>query len=416
MFILELVSITLANAENVNIIKNVDNNYSNLYKSNGIKYAKEFNIKCDGVSDDTLSINNALKTINHQILMLPEGSCLYRGGGILNDGVTLLGAGRHATKIFMLTPNAIGFTAFGYGSGIRSLGFNAKVPQTGGSYVILAGTESFLDDFYMDGDFNGVLMTGSVARIRHGRFQDGAKNAIRIRAEGGDNSQMIEDVLMGAQQPQIAKAGIRVRNSSALMIKNSSVIQQGTGLLIDPYSNTQGRASDAGSVFSLWVDNCFFDNSSGDGIKISPTGNAHVVRSRFSNNWTSSSEENGININNQGTGTISGIQILGNHSLLNKKSGIKLTGSLQDISIDNNLIGENNIGIAAEGNIEGLRISNSSIGLAGGVQPNHEQGISIDSQVTRVIVVNNDITGNGKDSDILSKQAIIKNNFGIIKN
>ena len=370
-------------------------------------------VKCDGVTDDTQAINKVLLSTQKTTIYLPSGNCLYAGGGILKDGVTLQGAGRNATTLIMISPSHTGITVAGYGSGIRGIGFRAGVVQTSGSYVILSGVETFLDDFYMDGDYNGVLMTGNVARIRHGRFQDGAKGSIRIRAEGGDNSQMIDDVLMGAQTPQISFAGIRVRNSSALIIRDTSVIQQGIGLLIDPHTDNKSTATDTGSVYSLWVHDSFFDNSSGEGIKIAPTGNASVVRSRFSNNWTSSSEKDGFLIENKGVGTVSGIQILGNHSLLNQGNGIRLQGKMEDINIDNNLIAQNAIGIKAD-LISGLRITNSTIGKGGGINGN-KQGLVIGSQVDKLLIQGNDVTNNSLPSVIDNgNNSIIKDNFGLM--
>lgn len=379
---------------------------------NGLN-AKDFGVKCDGVTDDTKAINRALATTKYQTLVFPAGNCFYQGGGVIQDGTTLVGQGRNATSFLMTRPNAVGFVVSGYQSGMRSIAMRANTPQTGGSYIILSGVESTLEDFLIDGDYNGVLMTGNVARIRHGRFQNGAKNAIRIRAEGGDNSQMIDDVLMGAQHPQISYAGIRVRNSSALIISNTSVIQQGIGLLVDPYTSLQSQKTDAGSVFSLLVHDSFFDNSSDEGIKIAPTGNASVVRSRFSNNWTSSSDKDGFLINNQGTGLISGIQILGNHALLNQGNGITLTGKMEDISIDNNIIAENNVGIQAD-SVNGLRITNSTIGKGGGVSGNKKQGIVIGNQGDKLLIQGNDITGNNLYLVIPNlKNQIIKDNFVI---
>lgn len=381
--------------------------------------AADFNVKCDGITDDTQAINQLLFNNSQTTIQLPSGDCLYRGGGTLNEGTTLQGMGRNATHISMISSQSNGITAAGYGSGIRSIGFRAKVTQTGGSYVILSGSESFIEDFHMDGDFNGILMTGNVARIRHGRFQDGAKDAIRIRAEGGDNSQVIDDVLMGAQHPQVVKAGIRVRNNAALIISNTSIIQQGIGLLVDPYAKQAQGQSDTGSVYSLWVHDSFFDNSLGEGVKIQPTGDASVVRSRFSNVWVGSSAKDGILIDNQSTGMVSGIQLLSIHALLNKKSGIALQGNLEDISIDNSLISENNRGINVDASINGLRITNSTIGKGAGLSANREQGINETGKAKNMLVSGNILLENGQPSVIKSQKnngIMIKNNIGLADN
>ena len=265
----------------------------------------------------------------------------------------------------------------------------------------------------MTGDYNGILMTGNVARIRHGRFQDGAPGAIRIRAEGGDNSQLIDDVLMGAQQPQVSFAGIRVRNSAALIISNTSVIQQGTGLLIDPYSSTLGGATDAGMVASLWVHHCFFDNSSGSGIAINATGSGSVVRSRFDSVWAGSSGSDGVRIVNNGSGTVSGIHFTSPHFLLNAGSGITTGGTVSDVSITGGEIGANSFGAYFNPGLTSVRITDSRIGNGAGVGGNSGAGVVISSGVDYVILSNNDLRGNGSAiaNPSSSPNQLITNNF-----
>jgi hypothetical protein len=366
--------------------------------------ATSYGVQCNGSADDTGAINTALSTAGGRTILFPSGVCLYSGGGTLSAGTTIVGAGRNATVIKATSPNATLFNVVGYGAGIRSIKFSAAVTQTGGSYVVLSGPESFIDDFFMTGDYNGILMTGNVARIRHGRFQDGAPGAIRIRAEGGDNSQLIDDVLMGAQQPQVSSAGIRVRNSAALIISNTSVIQQGIGLLIDPYTSTTGGATDAGAVASLWVHHCFFDNSSGSGIAINATGSGSVVRSRFDSVWAGSSGSDGVRIVNNGSGTVAGIHFNSPHFLLNAGSGITTGGTVSDLSIIGGEIGANAYGAYLNPGATSVRITESRIGNGAGVGGNTSAGVVISSGVDYVILANNDLRGNAT--------AIVNNNPG----
>lgn len=376
--------------------------------------ATTYGVKCDGVADDTNAINNALTQSSGRELRFPAGTCLYRGGGVVQEGSVLVGAGRNATVIRATTPSAVLFKMYGMGSGMRGFKFNAAVTQTGGSYVHLMGQESFIEDFYMTGDYNGILMTGSVSRIRHGRFQDGAPGAIRIRAEGGDNSQMIDDVLMGAQQPQVSHAGIRVRNSAALIISNTSVIQQGIGLLVDPYTGDPG-ASDAGGVYSLTVHNSFFDNSAENGIRIAPSGNAAVVRARFTSVWASSSGADGVLILNSGYGAVSGIHFVSPHLMLNGGSGISTGGSIADVSIDGGEIVKNAHGAWFNSGLDGVRITNATIGAGAGEGGNSGAGVVISRGVDHVILSNNDVRGNGTAlvNDNPGSSQRFSNNFGI---
>jgi hypothetical protein len=380
--------------------------------------ATSYGVKCNGVADDTAAINAALSATAGRELHFPAGTCLYAGGGVLQDGSVLVGAGRNGTVIrATLSTPSLGylFNAFGTGTGLRGFKFSAAVAQTGGSYVVLAGQESFIDDFYMTNDYNGILMIGSVSRIRHGRFQDGAVNAIRIRAEGGDNSQMIDDVLMGAQQPQVAAAGIRVRNSAALIISNTSVIQQGVGLLVDPYTSSASASSDAGSVYSLWVHHCFFDNSGSNGIRIAPSGGGSVVRSRFDSIWAGSSGGDGVMVVNSGSGVVSGIHFTSPHLLLNGGSGITTGGTVSDLSIVGGELGQNAHGAWFNPGLSGVRITDATIGAGGGVSGNSGAGVVVSSGVDYVILSNNDIRGNGVAlvNNNTGSNQLFKNNFGI---
>ncbi|WP_256081289.1 glycoside hydrolase family 55 protein [Massilia sp. YIM B04103] len=377
--------------------------------------ASSYGVKCDGMADDTAAINHALSATAGRQLHFPAGTCLYAGGGVLQEGSVIVGAGRHATVIRATRPDATLFTTYGTGSGIRGFKFNAAVTQTGGSYVLLNGQESFVEDFYMDGDYNGILMTGSVTRIRHGRFQDGAPGAIRIRAEGGDNSQMIDDVLMGAQQPQVSYAGIRVRNSAALIISNTSVIQQGIGLLVDPYTHlgTPG-VTDAGSVYSLWVHHCFFDNSGVNGIRIAPTGDGSVVRSRFDSVWAGSSAGDGVYIVNNGKGLVSGIHFTSPHLVLSGGSGITTGGAVSDLAIVGGELVQNAHGAWLNPGASGVRITDATIGAGAGGTGNTGAGVVISKGADYVMLSNNDMRGNGTAlvNNNPGSNQIIKNNFG----
>jgi hypothetical protein len=378
-------------------------------------HAMDFGVKCDNVADDTAAINATLSAAAGKTITFPAGSCRYSGGGTLAAGTVIVGAGRNATFIRATSQANTLFTVSGYGAGIRSMAFQAAVTQTGGSYVVLSGPESFIEDFNMTGDHNGILMIGNVSRIRHGRFQDGAAGSIRIRAEGGDNSQLIDDVLMGAQSPQVAAAGIRVRNSSALIISNTSVITMGVGLLIDPYTARRSTATDAGGVFSLWVHHCFFDNSSANGIKIIPSGTAAVVRSRFDNVWASSSGSDGVLINNTGTGVVSGLHFESLHALLNTGAGISTKGAISDLSITGGEIAQNAFGISQEGSVNGFRVRGAMIGAGAGVSGNTNSAIVLAAATEGILIVENDLRGNGgtiSDSATAAADKVIRGNLG----
>lgn len=357
--------------------------------------------------DDTSAINAAIAVSPKRTLHFPAGTYVYDGGGVLSPGQVLSGDGRHATIIEASTPSSVLFRVSGYGAGIEHMAFYAKVAQTGGSYVVLSGPESFIRDFYMTGDFNGITMTGNVARIRHGRFQNGAPGATRIIASGGDNSQLIDDVLMGAQRPEVSKAGIEVTHSSALIISDTSVIQQGVGLLVDP----KGREN---SVFSLTVHDCFFDTNKQHGIVIAPRAGANVVRTRFVNTWASSSGSDGIVIDNPGAGMVSGIQFIALHAINNQGSGLTTAGNVSDLTVIGGDMANNQFGIYINGRLNGLHVLGATIGEGAGVPGNHRAGIVLSKATVGIDVVGNDLRGNGEAllDPSESDSKIIANNLG----
>jgi hypothetical protein len=398
---------------------------NNVETLNNMINVSKYGAKGDGVTDDTVAINAALSAVYNTggNIHFPAGTYLYSGGGQLGNGVVVTGDGRNTSIIKSITAsptNGYLFKAAGTGSGIKSMGFRASVTQTTGSYVWLSGPESFIEDFHITGDFNGVYMTGNVSRIRHGRFQDGASGSIRIKAEGGDNSQLIDDVLMGAQLSQISSAGIRVRNSTALIITNTSVIQQGVGLLVDPTTNTASSNTADGSVYSLYVDTCFFDNNTNGGIVMNATGNANIVRCRFANTWASSSGEDGIYIVNAGSGIVQGIHFESCHSVLNAASGAKTGGNVSDVAFLGGEYCANLYGFYFNNTITNLKIANATIGAGAGLAGNTNWGVVFDASATAsdyISITNNVMLNNGSGAiyitPVTGTNTQVTNNLGV---
>jgi len=347
---------------------------------------------CNGSTDDTATIQAEANAISSGYVQLPAGNCIIGTSATLTlpAKVGLVGAGRFSTVLVGNHATRDLLDVVGSESYVKDIGFDSQVTRTGGAYVLLRGKESFIENFFMDHDYYGIIMTGSVSRIKHGRFQDGAAGGIRIRSEGGDNSQGIDDVLMGAQTPaNTAAAGIRVRNSSALMITNTSVIQQGVGLLIDPTSSSE-------NVFSLYAENCFFDNGT-NGIKLAPTSTGGVYRSRFSNVWASSSSGDGVLLDAT-AGTINGIHFTSPHALLNGANGVKLVGNVSgDVSVLGGEIASNTTaGVSIGSDIDNVNIVGATIGAgAGGLNGNGTYAVTIASGVSNNInITNNQMIGN----------------------
>ena len=337
----------------------------------------------------TTAINAAIAANPKKNIHFPAGDYLYSGGMVLGDNTTISGDGRTTSVLISTLATPTGgslVNCSGYGSGIRSMGFNAIVTQTGGAYVLLNGPESYITDFFMDYDFQGIIMNGNVSQIHNGRMQTGSPGAIRITSGGGDNSQSISNVLMGAQTPaNSGVAGIRLRNSVALTIHNVSVIQQGAGILIDPTSSAE-------NVLSLFCSQCFFDNCTAP-IRIEPTGGAAVNRCYFTDVWASSGV-NGVTIVGSG-GTVKGIHFTGLQSNLNVGSAVTTGANVSQLYFDNCTMSGNGYGMYLNQPINGLVVSNSRIGNFDDFSNNTNQAIVFAAGgFSNVQITGNNFTGN----------------------
>lgn len=342
--------------------------------------ARTFTLDCTAAIDASITANP------NSIVYFPPG--IYNYNGAKDCGNTILqGAGRLLSQLRITSTTQQSFYFSGTRSGIRGMGIIAGATQTAGSFLRLGGIETFIEDFYINGDFNGVLMNGVGCRIRHGKFQDAATGAIRVRCEGGDTSQMIEDVIMGAQSPpNIAAAGIRIRNNSSLMIKNTQVITMTNGLLIDPTSSAE-------NVLSLFVDTCFFDNCT-NGIVITPSSTAKVARLYFTNVWTSSGAT-GTQLSGPAA-SINGVTFTNLQCNLNSSGGVTTGTGITNLKfIGGNVSQTTGYGMLFNAIISRLEVKNMVIGPGDNFTGNTQYGIGFGvTGNTNINITGNYVAGN----------------------
>ena len=351
--------------------------------------ARDFGVTCDGSTNDTTTINAALTAAVGKRLMLPPGVCRYQGGGVVGNGTTLVGAGRNATAILVTVaaPSQL-LTVSGWGAGVQDLRIaSTGTTQTGGSWILLSGVESFVDNFEITGHFQGIRLTGVGARISNGRIVDGVANSVGILANGGDTSEIIENVLIGADSVRQSRAGIEVTDNAALIISNTSSINQGFGLLVSPGAGQ--------TTASLYVHDSFFDNSQNNNIAIIPASTGNVVRIRFANVWAGSSHStDGVLISNPGSGLVQGIHFTDLHSLLNVGSGVATSGTVSDIVIDGGEIANNAHGVYLNSGASKVTVANAMIGAYAGLSGNTGSAVVLSSGVSSVVVADNQMAGN----------------------
>lgn len=350
---------------------------------------KDFGAMGDGTTNDTAAINAAINGRQNTQVYFPPGTYLYSGGAWVDHGTVIVGASRDATIIKAIDSNNHIFTCAGLYSGVRNLGITSATPRTGGAYIRLLGTYSFADDYDLEYAFDGIHMIGVAARIRHGRHLKTKPNGTGIYVTGGDTSQSIFDVIMGAEDPaNVAKAGIHVTNSCALVISNCSVIQQGVGLLIEAPSIQH-------SVFSIKSNNNFFDNNT-RAMQVLTYGDGVVQRCTSSSDWFGSSTLDGVQFIQSGIGNITGYRFIAPEMLLSGGCGMSSNGRVTDLQIvGGGISGNQQHGLYLSPQTRGVNLTGVTVGEGQGLLGNVQHGAVISAGVTDVAVSGCRFQGNG---------------------
>ena len=272
----------------------------------------DFGADPTGVLDSTAAIQAAINAASNSVLFIHAGHYEYSALTVSNP-ITIEGAGYG--KTFLNTTNATGDTISVTGAHVKISGltFGSNVSRTSGAYVHATSTANafVMNDFEMYSYFIGVQMDVG-GRLTTAEFFNGVPASVGHSAGiliAGGADQYINKVTMespgGSSQPY---SGIHVVQTDNMNITDCDIINHGTDLLIDP-GNGQ-------TVVSVWALNSYFDTAN-IGIMVNPTGTGSVVRSHFIGCWTGSQSIAGVEIYNQGTGLLDGIDFIGHHSMNN---------------------------------------------------------------------------------------------------
>jgi parallel beta-helix repeat protein len=242
-----------------------------------------------------------------------------------------------------------------------------------------------VEDVFISNDVLGIRMTGIAAKIRDTYLHTGKGGGVRIEVGGGDTTQIIDGVLIGAQNAPQPFAGIMVRHSSALTISNTSVLTSGFGLLINP-GNGQ-------LVSSLIARDCYFDNGR-KGVFITPEAGGNVARVSLRGCWVGSSSEAGTSITSNGAGICEGISIDGCDIVLNGGPAIEIANT-RGVQISDNKISANPHGIWIATGVRNFTIRDNLIGQNNGEPANTGWAVVLDASADVYQIVNNNMVGNG---------------------
>jgi hypothetical protein len=318
------------------------------------------------------------------IVAIPEGTFEITNIDVCQRGVELRGASRYSSVLKSTVPTGDVVTLSAWDTAIKSLSIVSDTFRTSGANLVLSGVRSIAEDILINKDMVGIKMSGTASRILRCFLQTGAANSTRIDVSGGDTSQIISDCLIGAQNAPMPYAGIVVHNSCALVIDNTSVLTAGRALLINPGAGE--------IVSSLKASNCFFDSST-VGALIRPAGGS-ASRLDFTNCWFGNSSSNGVSINNSGSGLCEGISFNNCDFLRNANVGIDL-GNCRGITFTGGRIAHNDHGVYFTSGVSDVGISNMQIGMHAGETANTGWGIVLAPDSNLYAIFGNRIIGNG---------------------
>lgn len=405
-----------------------------LDKGSQIYDVRAYGAVVDGSTDDAVAIQAAIdaaEAAGGGVVFFPEGTCKITAALTVDaDNVALRGTGR-CSIIDQFTDATNHFTV-GNGTTQRQgiefeslkLTHNEAAPASGAG--ISAQNVLFLriSNLYTDGLSRALHFTDKCygVSVSDSNFYHNVAAGITWTCVGASsNANGLSLVRVNMDNPtgsQPTVAGIEWRDGEGVYASNCEIIRQKVGLLVAP------NVASGGTSFGLFS-NCLFDLNSSDGIALTPDGAYNIRGLAFSNCWSATNDQYGVNIT-AGSGGVDGVTFTNCLILNNASHGIYVSDDAdnKNISITGGVFVENSRtttnttsgikldGACADVSITGIRTTGATMGYAN----NQKYGIEIDSTASNFSVVGNDVRGNGTagilDSTASTTRKVVANNLG----
>lgn len=333
-------------------------------KAADIFSVKDFGATGDGTTNDTAAIQaaiNAAATAGGGQVYLPPGT--YR----LNSGISwtasnihLVGSGQGVTIILanFATGNVISVGSSGTNPAscsIRRMNFRSNVARSSGAGILFTQTfNCSIEDVTFDNDSPSYYYID----IQIDGYANNFINVLRrVICRGnnayaaiviGANGSIVQDIWLVDSVIGGHSYGIICYNVSGFYVSNTDVIQCNVGMLTYPNASQQ--------VKQIFATNLLLDGSNTDGGQIYTNGGNCTIL-EFANcetNFNGTSTSHSGLVISQGSGTISGINIVNHQSVVNSGDGILiLSGS--EIVISNPQVSCNST--ASSGAKHGIEIA-----------------------------------------------------------
>jgi hypothetical protein len=366
-------------------------------------------------------------------IRIPEGTSLvYATIDVPYSQIAILGAGMGMT---LITPT--GFTTqdlFSFSAGgaqqyniVRDLSVMASTAQTGGWAFRVTSQNYFLGERlfiyqYPSGIWFSNAHISQLSDVYVFDFENATGVGVLVEGSSSFVGRMDRLVVQanntpgGTSQPI---AGLRIRQSADIIIRDSHFITCQYGLLMDP-----GAGMIASSVKAIAS---YFDNSWVEGVKIAPAAGGAVVRADFSGSWFSDAKGGaGLDINDGAGGAIDGVTVHLGQFYRNSGPGLLVDangpGSVSDVRIFNSVFSGNSNGSSgtypgALFNASDWMFSGNRSGAADGYLNSQGYGLSVyPSTSNNYTITDNDFTSNtagAMDDQGTGTSKVIHSNRGI---
>lgn len=347
-----------------------------------IDAATEYSVVCDGVTNTTTAINNAIAAAAagaRKIVQLPGGLCLITPTiTISGDGITLRGNGvgmstwsasTATTRIVTTNTTSNMLTISGSYVTLQNftIGGTDATTRTAGACLNISGFNNRVINVFLLRCYGGILDSGNVNRYDGVSMRDLTPNGtsansygIRISGTGGAGSSdthIIDNMFISTNLGSNPAFCVDLVESTTVLISNSEFLQCNNGLYAHPGSSA--------IVLAVNIVNTYFDTTSGSSILLQPTGTGQIFDFNMSNSWVSpESGNNGITINAT-AGEIFNVVLTGNTMNTygaGTGAGVFVQGTTKGVNMNGNTIVAFLAGISIDANVNNFSITNNMIG------------------------------------------------------
>jgi parallel beta-helix repeat protein len=390
---------------------------------------KDFGAVGDGVTNDTVAINNALSI--GQSIFFPKGTYLVSTLTVSpsSSSFSIVGEGAYDSIIKTNTTTGDVLTISTAFNSVQNIGFRSVNPRTANAFIKLTGNNILIDNCNFQYGYIGIESSGVLNRIQNCTVDfitpfTTSENSCGILCTA--NILSVFGTAVSSTSLNVADFG-----RSGFMVTGGELDIDQSFAFLTAYGLYAFAGPNKPPILGININKCWFDSHSQNGIRIQAQGDGTSLgRGIISliwvkNSWISSGYDNTANPIGLAISTTANIfDSIGNifiegNVFYNYNNTVPATGSATIIDIPNNScyanISNNQIGVPSSsvwGN--GLFIDNATnFTVNNNLITSNTRGIYLGSSTNDYLITDNIITGATTAIDNTSTfTGVVLNNFG----